>query len=154
MPIQKLTNEIIAAAILGFAEQKRHIDTQIAELRAMQTGASAGTAGRGGTGTAKALAPQDECRRQEGDCRRPAKEMGGFQKDGGARVSPESGFEAEAETLGCWVEERSSPPPRNVGRRSQPKVRGRRRSLILCGAACNPPDSWLPITPDKAALLV
>ena len=38
MPTQKLTPEIINAAILGFEEQKRHIDTQIAELRAMLTG--------------------------------------------------------------------------------------------------------------------
>src|ERR1035441_10450314 len=34
----KLTPEIITAAILGFEEQKRHIDTQIAGLRAMLTG--------------------------------------------------------------------------------------------------------------------
>jgi hypothetical protein len=44
MATPKLTNEIVVAAILGFEEQKRHIDTKIAELRAMQTGASAGTA--------------------------------------------------------------------------------------------------------------
>jgi hypothetical protein len=44
MPTQKLTNEIITAAMLGFEEQKRHIDARIAELRAIQTGASAGTA--------------------------------------------------------------------------------------------------------------
>ena len=35
MLIQKLTPEIITAAILGFEEQKRHIDSKIAELRAM-----------------------------------------------------------------------------------------------------------------------
>jgi hypothetical protein len=35
----KLTHEIIAAAILGFEEQKRHIDSQISELRAMLDGA-------------------------------------------------------------------------------------------------------------------
>lgn len=35
MPIQRLTPEIITAAILGFEEQKRHIDSKIAELRAM-----------------------------------------------------------------------------------------------------------------------
>ena len=29
MPTQKLTAEIIAAAILGFEQQKRHIDTKI-----------------------------------------------------------------------------------------------------------------------------
>jgi hypothetical protein len=50
MPTPTLTNEIITAAILGFEEQKRHIDTYIAELRAMQTGAS----------TEAAAAPQPE----------------------------------------------------------------------------------------------
>jgi hypothetical protein len=44
MPTPKLTNEIIAAAILGFEEQKRHIDTKIAELRAMLPGGTAETA--------------------------------------------------------------------------------------------------------------
>jgi len=34
----RLTNEIISAAIAGFEQQKRHIDTQIAELRAMLDG--------------------------------------------------------------------------------------------------------------------
>jgi hypothetical protein len=34
----KLTSEIITAAIQGFAEQKRHIDWQIAELRAILSG--------------------------------------------------------------------------------------------------------------------
>ena len=37
----KLTQEIITAAILGFEEQKRHIDTQIANLRAMLSGGPA-----------------------------------------------------------------------------------------------------------------
>ncbi|MGD1092332.1 MAG: hypothetical protein ABSB35_10105 [Bryobacteraceae bacterium] len=35
---QKLTNEIIAAAIAGFEAQKKHIDSQIAELREMLNG--------------------------------------------------------------------------------------------------------------------
>ena len=39
----KLTTEIITAAILGFEEQKRHIDTQIAELRALLSGGPAET---------------------------------------------------------------------------------------------------------------
>ncbi len=34
----KLTPEIMTAAIVGFEEQKRHLDTQIAELRAVLTG--------------------------------------------------------------------------------------------------------------------
>jgi hypothetical protein len=35
MPTPKLTAEIITAAILGLEEQKRHIDTKIADLRAV-----------------------------------------------------------------------------------------------------------------------
>jgi hypothetical protein len=38
MPTRNLTPQIIHAAILGFEEQKRHIDTQIAELRTMLDG--------------------------------------------------------------------------------------------------------------------
>ena len=38
MPTRNLTPQVINAAILGFEEQKRHIDTQIAELRAMLPG--------------------------------------------------------------------------------------------------------------------
>ena len=44
MPITKLTPEIIAAAILGFEEQKRRIDTQIGGLKAMLSGSPAETA--------------------------------------------------------------------------------------------------------------
>jgi hypothetical protein len=48
MPTQKLTPEIITAAILGFEQKKRYIDTQrhtdCAELRATQPGGSAETA--------------------------------------------------------------------------------------------------------------
>jgi hypothetical protein len=40
----KLTNEIITAAVLGFEEQKRHIDTQITELRALLPGGPAESA--------------------------------------------------------------------------------------------------------------
>jgi hypothetical protein len=40
MAITKLTNEIIDAAILGFEEQKRRLDAQIAELRAIRNGVS------------------------------------------------------------------------------------------------------------------
>jgi hypothetical protein len=39
MPTAKLTNTIIEAAIHGFEAQKQSIDAQIAELRAMLTGA-------------------------------------------------------------------------------------------------------------------
>jgi hypothetical protein len=41
MPTQKLTPEIITAAIDGFENQKRRIDAQIVELRALLTGGPA-----------------------------------------------------------------------------------------------------------------
>jgi hypothetical protein len=44
MPMQKLTNEIINAAIEGFEAQKKRIDEQIGELRSFLTGSSAETA--------------------------------------------------------------------------------------------------------------
>ena len=44
MPTQRLTNEIITAAIEGFEAQKKRIDGQIAELRSLLTGAPAETA--------------------------------------------------------------------------------------------------------------
>ena len=44
MPTPKLTNEIITAAILGFEQQKRQIDTKIGELRAMLPGGTTQTA--------------------------------------------------------------------------------------------------------------
>jgi len=40
MAIPRLTNEIIDAAIVGFEKQRRRLDGQIAELRAMRKGAS------------------------------------------------------------------------------------------------------------------
>jgi hypothetical protein len=43
MPLQKLTPEIIAAAIEGFESQKARLDQQIAELRAMLPGGAAET---------------------------------------------------------------------------------------------------------------
>jgi len=42
MPLSKLTSEIITSAIEGFEEQKRQIDGQGAELRAMLPGGSIG----------------------------------------------------------------------------------------------------------------
>src|SRR4051812_11061108 len=38
MAIPRLTNEIIDAAVIGFEEQKRRLDAQIAELHAMRNG--------------------------------------------------------------------------------------------------------------------
>src|SRR6266516_1470100 len=41
---QKLTPEIMIAAIAGFEAQKNHIDSQIAEVRSMLDGGSTGSA--------------------------------------------------------------------------------------------------------------
>jgi hypothetical protein len=41
MPTAKFTNDMIKAAILGFEGQKREIDAQVRELRAMLSGAPA-----------------------------------------------------------------------------------------------------------------
>src|ERR1043165_4366658 len=40
MAITRLTNEIIDAAIVGFEEQRRRLDAQLAALRGMRNGAS------------------------------------------------------------------------------------------------------------------
>jgi len=40
MPTPQLTNDILTAAILGFEQQKRQIDTKIGELRALLAGGS------------------------------------------------------------------------------------------------------------------
>jgi hypothetical protein len=55
MPTSKLTSEIITAAIQGFEQQKREIDEQIAELRAMLSGGPAETAVKPRKMTAAAL---------------------------------------------------------------------------------------------------
>jgi hypothetical protein len=52
MPTQKLTHDIITAAIEGFEAQKRKIDGQIGELRAMLSG------GRSETRTAPKVQPK------------------------------------------------------------------------------------------------
>jgi hypothetical protein len=44
MATQRLTNDIISAAIEGFESQKKRIDGQIAELRQMLTGGESGVA--------------------------------------------------------------------------------------------------------------
>jgi cell division septum initiation protein DivIVA len=81
MPINKLTPEIITAAIEGFESQKRRLDDQIAELRAMLPGGTSET-------VAATEAPGQKRRRfsaaarrrmKEGQQRRWAKIRGGSQ---------------------------------------------------------------------------
>jgi hypothetical protein len=55
MPTQKLTNEIIAAAIEGFEAQKKRIDGQIADLRSILIG-----------GTTEAAAASEDAPRKRG----------------------------------------------------------------------------------------
>ena len=51
----KLTPEIIAAAIEGFESQKRHLDAQISELRAMLDGGQPRTAAPSERGTRRRM---------------------------------------------------------------------------------------------------
>ena len=74
----RLTHEIITAAIEGFETQKKRIDDQIAELRTLLAGGTSRTSRR--AGAAKAEAPEDERRWQEGDCRSTAKEWAASKK--------------------------------------------------------------------------
>ena len=50
MPTSKLTNDILNAALLGFEEQKRRIDLQIADVRSMLPGGEAAPAAPASTG--------------------------------------------------------------------------------------------------------
>src|SRR5205085_4032464 len=49
MPTQKLTSEIITAAIEGFEVQRERLDAQIAELRGLLSGGRAQAAGAEGS---------------------------------------------------------------------------------------------------------
>jgi len=80
----KLTNEIITAAILGFEEQKRHIDSRIGELQAMLSGGPA----------ARADTPTHKRRKFSAAARRRMKEA---QQRRWARIRGESGSPAAKE---------------------------------------------------------
>ena len=70
----KFTSEIITAAILGFEEQKRQIDSKIAELRAMLPGGSATPATpEAPTGKRKKFSAATRRRMKEAQQRRWAK---------------------------------------------------------------------------------
>src|ERR1017187_4201907 len=78
MPTHKLTAEIITAAIEGFESQKRRIDAQIAELRAMLPGGPTGTAATpvAPTGKRKKFSAAARQRMKEAQQRRWAKIRG------------------------------------------------------------------------------
>src|ERR1035441_9086306 len=103
----KLTPEIITAAILGFEEQKRHINTKIAQLRAMLSGGPVEPASsleapkrkrRKMSAAARARIAEAQRRRWAGRGLHPRQRL----------RSPNEGFRRPAEG-------RSSPPRRNVG---------------------------------------
>jgi hypothetical protein len=77
MPIQRLTNEIIIAAIEGFEAQKKRIDAQIAELRSFLTGGhEETTAAPGATGKRGRFSDAARLRMKEAQQRRWAKIKG------------------------------------------------------------------------------
>ena len=59
MPLQKLTPEIITAAVEGFEQQKRRIDVQIAELRALREGHGPVSRGRPPSYVSPTRSPSD-----------------------------------------------------------------------------------------------
>ena len=79
MPI-KLTPEIITAAILGFEEQKRRIDSQIGELRAVLSGGP----------TAAATTPEVPTRKRKRFSAASRRNMAMAQKARWARIKGES----------------------------------------------------------------
>jgi hypothetical protein len=70
MPTQKLTPEIIIAAIDGFETQKTRIDAQIAELRAILSGVPADTPATPEAPTDKRRKMSAAARRRIGDAQR------------------------------------------------------------------------------------
>jgi hypothetical protein len=70
MPTHKLTAEILNAAILGFEEQKRRIDTQIAELRQTLHGGPMATAATPAVPRGKRRKMSAAARKRIGDAQR------------------------------------------------------------------------------------
>ena len=90
MATTKLTNTIIEAAIYGFEAQKRSIDAQIAELRALMTGAPESPSTKEGHPRRKRrkLSPEAIKRMREGQQRRWAKARGESQVSATATSKP------------------------------------------------------------------
>ncbi len=78
MATGKLTKTIIEAAICGFEAQKKSIDAQIAEFRALMTGASGSSSNQEGQQKRKRrkLSPEAIKRMREGQQRRWARVRG------------------------------------------------------------------------------
>ena len=72
----KLSPEIIAAAIAGFESQRQHIDSQIAELRAMLNGARPHTVAAAHHGQRRKVSAAARKRMAEGQQRRWAAAKG------------------------------------------------------------------------------
>jgi hypothetical protein len=88
---QKLTNEIITAAIFGFEQQKIHIDTKISELRSMLNGGSAEAAGAVAT-------PEPALRKRKKVSAAARRKMALAQKARWAKIRGEAGPTAPAVT--------------------------------------------------------
>jgi hypothetical protein len=71
-----LDKDIIEAAIDGLEAKKQHIETQIAELRAMLKGAPASTTAKSGRGGKRKLSPEARQRMREAQQRRWATARG------------------------------------------------------------------------------
>jgi len=114
MPTQKLTAEIITAAIEGFQSQKRRIDDQIAELRFMLPGGPAEP-------TAAALGPPTRKRKVSAAAR---KRMALAQKARWAKIRGESEPPAPAiiaATRKRWRLQRAAAKPQSTPKKAAVK---------------------------------
>src|SRR5450759_3974124 len=89
MPTHKLTPEIITAAVEGFEQQKRRIDTQIAELRAMLHGGPTATAATPEAPKGKRRKMSAAARKRIGDAQRRRWAESKGQSEAPSPVEPE-----------------------------------------------------------------
>jgi hypothetical protein len=137
MPTPKLNAEIIAAAIEGFESQKRRIDTQIEELRAMLSGGRT-------EGTVAAEAPKRKRKVSAGARRRMAE----GQKKRWAAIK------AESKTPGSAARPEPPKPKRKMsaaGRRAISEASKRRWALKRAEAAKAQPAGAKKVAQRTAA---
>ena len=113
MPTQKLTAEIIHAAIEGFESQKRRIDSQIDELRQLLNGGSAEPGAESGTPARKRkISAAGRRRMAAAQKARWAKIRG--EAEGNPHL-PKPNRQERNENSAPPVARRSAKPPRGVG---------------------------------------
>jgi len=128
VPTGKLMKTIIEAAIAGFEAQKKNIDAEIAELRAMLTGGSETIAEEA---SAKPKRRKFSCRRHTANERSPTSAVGQDQGRG-KRCDGENarqGGQTERWPHGCWPEGAQYRDEEALGREE-----GGQPAICACGS--------------------